>query len=106
MLGDTGQPPPGVGPPQLTPPSLHPEQKTVTSAWALGGVSGGTNNMRTFSQILEEEKLNRNILEIHLTKTSWLNDQGKIEKPKNLTFDDIGEFIFDILKVSPSTCPP
>ena len=60
--------------------------------------------MRSFSQILEQEKANRNILEIHLTKTSWTNEQGKTEKPKNLTFDDLGEFIFDKLKVSPSEC--
>ena len=52
--------------------------------------------MRTFAQIIEQEKANRNILEIHLSKTA--------AKPKNLTFDDISELIFDILKIKPEDC--
>ena len=62
----------------------------------MGGAPEGTKNMRTFSQIIEQEKLNRNILEIHLRKTE--------AKPRNLTFDDIGEFLFDILKINHDDC--
>ena len=85
-------------PPNLmkSPPPLsqhNPDQKAATKAWAMGGAPGGTSNMRTFSQIIEEEKSNRNILEIHITKTS--------SKPKNLTFDDIGDFISEIIKINP-----
>ena len=78
------------------PPSSSLDQKTATSAWALGSAPGRNQNMRTFTQIIEEEMNNRNILEIHLRKTA--------SNPKNLTFDDLGIFIFDILKVNPSDC--
>ena len=87
-----------VKPPDISTnqPSQHPpttpDQKTTTKAWALGGASEGTSNMRTFEQIIEDEKANQNILEIHLSKNPT--------RPKNLTFDDIGEFIFDVLKIT------
>jgi hypothetical protein len=77
-------------------PQPHPDQKAATTAWAMGAASGGPNTMRTFKQIIEEEKSNRNILEIHLTKTAT--------KPKNLTFGDIGESTFDIMKIKPDDC--
>ena len=78
------------------PPNTLPDQKAATTAWAMGGASGGNKNMRTFAEIIEQEKTNRNILEIHLTKTAI--------KPKNLTFDDLGDLIFDILKINPDDC--
>ena len=93
--GDRDKPPKFFKSPPPT--NIHnPDQKAATKAWAMGGAPGGTSNMRTFSQIVEEEKTNRNILEIHLTKTT--------SRPKNLTFDDIGEFIFDIMKINPDDC--
>ena len=60
--GDRDKPPEFM---KLPPPiSQHnPDQKAATKAWAMGGAPGGTSNMRTFSQIIEEEKSNRNILE-------------------------------------------
>ena len=81
---------------QLPPTTPAPDQKATTKARALGGASEGTSNMRTFEQIIEDEKANRNILEIHLSKNPT--------RPKNLTFDDIGEFIFDVLKIKPEDC--
>ena len=63
---------------------------------------GGAPSFRPYSQIIEEEKSQRNILEIHLRKVI-LQDQVN-SKPKNLSFDDIGDFIFDILKVNPDDC--
>ena len=75
------------------------------SAWAGRGAQGGakTTAQRTFAQIVEDEKLTRNILEIQLDKiTSEQN--GVISKPKPLTFDDLGELIFDVLKLQPSQC--
>ena len=90
----TSQPAQHQHPP--TRPAPAPDQKATTKAWALGGASEGTSNMRTFEQIIEDEKANRNILEIHLSKNPT--------RPKNLTFDDIGEFIFDVLKIKPEDC--
>ena len=60
--------------------------------------------MRNFSQIVEEEKTNRNILEIKLTKITSTDANGETFKPKHLSFDDIGEFIFDVLKINPEDC--
>ena len=63
-MGDTGQPPPGEGwTPQSNPFSTTtPDQRSATSAWAGGRVSGGNLN-RNFAKILEDEKRQRNIIE-------------------------------------------
>ena len=56
------------------------------------------------SQIIEEEKRQRNILEIHLTKIVKIDENGEHQRPKSLTFEDLGEFIFDILEIRPEDC--
>ena len=57
--------PPDPGGGRLSSPSYHhPDLRVVTSAWAEGNVSGGAS--RTFEQIINEEKQNRNILENHI----------------------------------------
>ena len=103
MLGDTGQPPPGGGALRASHPSspTHiPDQRTVTpSAWAGDSVSGGSTV--TFEQILEDEKKQRNILEIQLIKNDVTNHDGSVGKARNLTFEDIGELLFDILEINP-----
>ena len=90
-----------------TPPSgssslsrLTPGQTYSGAVKAAGVASGGIPNMRTFSQILEDEKRNRNILEIHIKKQVNIenNDQSK---PRNFTFDELSIFIFDILHIKP-----
>ena len=53
---------------------------------------------------MADQQKNRNILEIILTKIEKVDKDGKIFKHKNLTFDEIGTFIFDVLKISPSDC--
>ena len=93
--GDRDKPPECLkSPPPIS--KHNSDQKAATKAWAMGGAPGGTSNMSTFSQIIEEEKTNRNIIEIHIMKTT--------SRPKNLTFDDIGEFLFDIMKINPDDC--
>ena len=69
---------------------------STTSAWALGGVSGNEVRMRSFAEIIAEEKQHRNILEIHLVRCT--------PSSKGLNFDDIGELIFDVLNVDPTQC--
>ena len=74
-MSDGKEPPPGGG--SLTNPSSprsHPEQRTGTSAWAGDSVAGGTYKMRTFEQILEDEKTQRNILESYIQKLSLLRN--------------------------------
>ena len=59
-------------------------------------------NNRTFEQIIEEEKKTRNIIEIHLVRNT--TEDTHENQPKALTFDDLGELIFDILKINPDDC--
>ena len=49
--------------------------------------------MRTFEEIMSEEREKRNILTVTLTKIVKYVD-GKEERPASLTMEDIGEFIF------------
>ena len=80
--------------------SSSPGQVSGHSAWAGVGALGGANT-RTFEQIIEQEKKNRNIIEIHLTK-----DPEKIQQnpQRPLTFDELGELIFDVIKINPEDC--
>ena len=86
-------------------PQQHiPGQVSNTPAWAGNGALGGaTENNRTFSQIIEEEKLNRNILEITLSRQNT-EEVSQNNYQRRLTFDDIGDLIFDIIKIDPKDC--
>ena len=107
-------------------PSLKPGQTTMDLAWARHGVSGGSTpqpQQRPFSQIIAEETAYRNTIQLHLrkihtqpaqttpTNTSTTTQLPTTESPttpytttKNLTFEDLGEFLFDILKINPEDC--
>ena len=69
-----------------------------------GGGDGSTEvRMRSFAEILATERTNRNILEINLvslTKT----ENNVVTRSKALTFDDLGELVFDVLNIDPSLC--
>ena len=58
---------------------------------------------RSFQQILQDEQTNRNILEVKLRKISKQVD-GVLVKPQNLTLEQVGELIFDIIKIDPADC--
>ena len=51
-----------------------------------------------------KKKRNRNILEIHLTRISSTDDNNPSKSKKSLTFDDLGELIFDVLKIKVDEC--
>ena len=90
-----------VSPP---PPPAHSSSIT-TSAWAGGaGAAGLPRKQRSFAEIMADQKKNRNILEITLTKIQKEDDKGNITKHRNLTFDEIATFLFDILKIPHSAC--
>ena len=90
-----GGPPPSTG--SLLDDNSSPGQVSGHSAWAGTGALGGVNfNNRTFEQIIEDEKKTRNIIEIHLTRNPAEENQ-----PRQLTFDDLGELIFDVIKINP-----
>ena len=88
--------------PQTTTPP--PDRKTVTAPWAVGSVSGGNIITRSFAQILEDEKKERNILEIQLNRNNIINTDGSTGKAKNITYEDLGELLFDILEIKPDDC--
>ena len=75
----------------------------VTSAWA-GDRMGASSNtkMRSFEEIVQEAKSNRNILEIHLKKN--VNSDDPSVKPSNLTLDQFGELLFDKLNINSEDC--
>ena len=105
-MGDGKPPPPGGGviQPTQTLTSPLPDQRTVTSAWAADSVTGGTTTTRTFEQILEDEKKERNILEIQLVRNNTTNSDGKPGNAKSLNYEDLGELLFDILEINPDDC--
>ena len=79
-----------------------PDQRTETPAWNGESAFGGT--FRTFPQILEEEKRNRNILELKITKIISQDEHGEQQRPRSLTFEELGEFLFDVLNINPEDC--
>ena len=62
-----------------------------------------SQTLRSFQQILEDEKANRNILEVKLRKIVK-QIEGEPVKPANLTLEQVGELIFDVIGVNPSDC--
>ena len=66
------------------------------------GACGAASKMRSFEEIVADAKANRNILEIHLKKN--INDESPTSKPPNLTYDQLGELLFDILKIKSDEC--
>ena len=58
--------------------------------------------MRSFAEIINSEQVNRNILEIKLKKIQPSEENNAYAKP--ITFDDLGEIVFDVLKIDPSQC--
>ena len=65
------------------------------SAAASNSISSDAPKLRPFGQVVAEEKANRNILEIKLRKIIP-SDEDAV-RPRNLTNEDIGTLIFDIL---------
>ena len=104
-MGDSKEPPPGGGVWHGQNHATNNSSSNMTSAWAGGaGAAGHPRRQRSFAEIMSDQMKNRNILEIILTKIEKTDSEGKVFKHKNLTFDEIGAFLFDILKISPSDC--
>ena len=65
-----------------------------------GNSVAGPPNMRNFARIMEDEKKQRNVLELKVTKIR--PESGP--NPANLTHEDLGELLFDILQVPIKDC--
>ena len=59
---------------------------------------------RSFAEIIASEKINRNIVQIHMKKIPQRQDNGDLINPKSLNHDDVGEFIFDVVKIDYKDC--
>ena len=59
--------------------------------------------MRSFAEILNEEKLHRNILEVKIVRTNVMKDGVMIKAP-TLNENDLSEFFFDVLKLKAEDC--
>ena len=84
------------------PPGSTASNSSMTSAWAVGGGDANDVKMRSFAEIIAAEKTQRNILDIHIIRIASTEDIHS--KPKSLTFDNLGELIFDILSINPDNC--
>ena len=109
MGDESSGPPPGGGTQQIGGKgsalnSDYRPQFSTTSPWVEGAVSGEPRRLRSFAEIVADQEKNRNILEIVLKKVEKLDSDGKPFKFRNLTFDEIGSFLFETLKISPSEC--
>ena len=95
------EPPPGGGNSsdkvqQKTPSSTTPEETG-------GGKDNSPRKMRTFEEIMADEKKNRNTLTMKMTKIVRYEDGNEVRAP-SLTLEDVGEFIFDVLKLEIDDC--
>ena len=83
------QPPPGGGPPKS--PTL-PTLQTTTSDQTGGGPDNLPRRMRSFEEILADEKKNRNILVVKMTKIVKFVD-GKEDRPPSLNIEDVSHHL-------------
>ena len=77
-------------------------QQTMTPT-QVGGGKNGQRKTRTFAQIIADDLQNRNIIEIILEKIPEMKE-GEMVPPKPLTVKDLGELIFDTIKLDPASC--
>ena len=71
----------------------------------MGGSEGSkvVKEMRTFEQIVADEKETRNIIEIKVSRKQVEID-GEIKPAKSLSMDDVSVLIFDVIGVKPQDC--
>ena len=75
---------------------------STTPAAVGGGVKSPNVRLRSFAEIVASEKSNRNILEIKLKKIA--TDDENVVKVKPLSFDNLGELVFDVLNIDHAQC--
>lgn len=75
---------------------------STTPARAGGGVKNSEVGLRSFAEIIASEKTDRNILEIKLKKIAVDDENGVKMKP--LSFDNLGELVFDVLNIDHTQC--
>ena len=119
MATCSGGQPPGAGPPTkqtLSSPTNKDDLESLnisakpqgpglkTMAEAVKNSSRGPTNMRSFAQILEQEKKDRNILELRMNKIRTDEAVPPPLNSNNMSAEDVGELLFDILRLNPAHC--
>ena len=85
-------------------PNENINQQSPTYASAVGG-STENQNIKKYSDIIAQQKKERNIIEIKIKKQTITNKDTNEEVPiKNLTFDDLSELLFEVLGISFEDC--
>ena len=97
-MGDTGD---GGGPKHQ--PHDASSKPSTTPVQTGGGPSSTTPRMRSFEEIVADEKKNRNILVVKINKIIKIVD-GKEVKEKSLHMEDVGELLFEVIKLKVSDC--
>ena len=87
---------------------MHPggprhDVNAVTSV-SVGDSQPEKKKMRSFQQILAEEKEKRNILEIKLRRMNVTSEDETQTKAKHLSFEEVSVLIFDVLKIDSEHC--
>ena len=82
---------------------LNQKPAGIVTPSGLGDSVGRRNKMRSFAEIIAEEKANRNILKIKITKI-MIDVDGEMMPPKPLTIEDVSVLFFDVIKVKPQEC--
>ena len=87
---------------------LNSSESEVPSTVTSSGMEGSGGGMiekknRSFEQIVADEKKNRNILEVKISRKQ-VEENGELKPAKALTLDDVSVMIFDVIGVKPQDC--
>ena len=111
----TGPPPGGTQPPPAS-PGQAPTYARVTvgssiAVQAAAGVATRPTTIRPFLDIIKDASSNRNILEIHITKTlqgsmasNATTAKATGAREELISFDTMADFLFSHLQIDPNTC--
>ena len=82
---------------------LTQKSTTIVTPSGLGDSEGRKAKMRSFAQIIAEEKTQRNIIEIKMTKLQ-IEEDGVMKPAKILTMEEVSVLLFDVIGVKPQEC--
>ena len=81
-------------------------QQTLTYAKALEGETGSLDSsLRNYLDIIAQHRKERNVIEIKLKKVKPTDENNSDEiYVRNLSFDEMSELVFEVLKISFDDC--
>ena len=100
IVAMSDDPDPGGG--EAIADSMTTRALPATSQWGEGKKSADNGRLRTFEEIINDATNNRNILKIRLQKNT--SESEPLVKPANLSYEQLGELLFDQLKIKIEDC--